>query len=185
MRRALLLLVVVLLTVPAALVASPSCQSFPDSAPCNSIPDGGCPLDRGGTCDDPDCAALYGCDNGTWSFLQTCDQPDGGAGAGGAVTGTGGGGGGGPVYDGGLDGCTPVVINTTGETMDCTPDLAGEEGDCPIQAALGCAQRACLTGCSDFFLCVSVGTAGCIGSPGPCWIDVAYCTDDGQFVVSE
>jgi hypothetical protein len=177
MRRALLALALVLLAVPAALVASPSCQDFPPLAPCQGIPDGGCPLDRGGTCDDLDCATLYSCNDGAWSFLQACHHPDAGTG-GSPVTSDGG-----PIYDGGPDGCTPVVIDTTGQTTGCTPDNAFP--DCPVAAAEGCAQSACLTGCGDFFLCVSPGTGDCQDVDTPCWIDVAYCTDDGQLIVTQ
>jgi hypothetical protein len=71
------------------------------------------------------------------------------------------------------DACTPVDIDAGDMGIDCTPDL--ELPDCPVGAALGCAQSACLTGCSDFFVCKPMST-------GPEWVDVAYCTCEGQLV---
>ncbi len=149
------------------LLATVDCQRLPTGTGCVDIPTGGCPLDRGGTCDDATCNALYSCSAGVWSLMQVCVQPDGGAG------GSGGGDGDGGISDGGAsDGaCTMVTINTMGEQQDCTPDLEGT--DCPFQAALGCAQTACSTGCTDFWLCSMAG-----------WVDVAYCTCDGQLVVT-
>jgi hypothetical protein len=64
-----------------------------------------------------------------------------------------------------------VHIDLTGQTTGCTPDL--QNPDCPVQAAMGCAESVCLTGCGDFFLCLSSG-----------WLDVAYCADDGGLVVT-
>ena len=154
----------VLLALLVVLLAPAGCQGIPTGTGCSDIPAGGCPTDRGGTCDDPTCNALYACNAGAWSILQWCDQPDGGAGGGDA-----GGGDGGP-RDGGP--CTPVSINTTGETQDCTPDLEGT--DCSVEAALGCEETACLTGCSDFYLCTAPG-----------WVHVAYCDDNGDLIVTQ
>jgi hypothetical protein len=119
---------------------------------------------RGGTCGDQSCNALYDCVNGVWVHVQTCPAPDGGGGPGRDA----GEGEGGP--------CTLVNIDTTGQTTGCTPDLALP--DCPVEAAQGCSEAACLTGCSDFFLCKQVGT-------GRDWIDVAYCNDAGKVVVTQ
>ncbi len=176
MRRALLVLVMVLVPVAAVVAAAPSCQDFPPVVPCDDIADGGCPIDRGGTCDDPTCNAIYDCVNGEWTIAQACMQPDAGAGGSGSDDG-------GPVDSGAADGCTPVKIDTTGQTTGCMPDNAFP--DCPAAAAEGCAESVCLTGCSDFFLCVAVGTGMCLDTTGPCWIDVAYCTDDGELVVTQ
>jgi hypothetical protein len=155
----------------AALVLAASCQDFPPVVLCNgAIPSGGCPVGRGGTCADLTCNALWDCVGGQWVHVQTCPMPDGG---------TGGGGDGGPGGDAGEgEGghCTPVHIDTTGQTSGCTPDLAFP--DCPVEAAEGCAETACLTGCSDFFLCRQDGT-------NADWIDVAYCTDSGELVVTQ
>ncbi len=154
----------ILLALTVVLLATTTCQSLPTGTGCVDIPAGGCPLDRGGTCADPTCNALWACNAGAWSLMQECDQPDAGAGGGGA--------GGGPSDAGPDDGpCAMVSIDLTGQTQDCMPDLAFP--DCDVAAALGCVQQACLTGCSDFWMCSMAG-----------WIAVAYCTDDGQLIVT-
>ena len=71
----------------------------------------------------------------------------------------------------------PSTSTSRGKTTGCTPDLENPP-DCPVEAALGCAESACLTGCSDFFLCKATST-------GPQWIDVAYCDCDGQLLVTQ
>lgn len=165
MSRALLALPVLL---AAALIAAGACQELPSaSGACFDIPAGGCPTDHGGTCDDPDCAAIYTCNNGAWVLSQTCPTPDGGFPFAD-------GGDGGPSGDGGP--CTPVVVDAGPPGFDCMPDL--EFPDCPF--AQLCYENACLTGCSDFFAC-SAGP--CDGQPPPCWIDVAYC-DELDLVVT-
>ena len=131
---------------------------------CEEIPEGGCPTGRGGTCDDPLCNALYDCVNGVWKQTKVCEQGSGGsgggAGGGGAASGSGGG------LDctpgGGAGGCTPVLLDHSGEVGGCSPGL--QSPDCPAAAAEGCAETACLTGCTDFFVCKADG-----------WAAVAYC----------
>jgi hypothetical protein len=168
MSRALLLLG----AVGTAALLVLTCQGLPDGATCDDIPDGGCPIDRGGSCDDPTCGAIYLCNNGVWSVGQICPPNDGGGPGGGGV-----GGGttvpeGGPIcsHDGG-GACTPVVIDAGSTASDCTPDLAC--GDCEVSAAYGCAECACATGCLDFYVCRPDG-----------WHSVAYCTDNGTLVIS-
>lgn len=72
--------------------------------------------------------------------------------------------------DGTDAGCDATALDKTGETTGCAPDL--QSPDCPVAAADTCAETACLTDCSDFFLCTERG-----------WIDVAYCTDEGSLVI--
>ena len=50
----------------------------------------------------------------------------------------------------------------------CTPDL--QSPDCPAVAAEDCPEKACTTGCLDFYLCTTSG-----------WKAVAYCDEDGSF----
>ena len=143
---------------------------------CGEIPLDGCPVQSGGSCQDPTCAVLYDCDNanGTWVSVQACTR-DGGVG-------TGGGGGGAPMHDAGP--CTPPAIDMgpdAGISQGCTTDL--ESPDCPIAAAEPCAETACLTGCSDFFICSGIVAPGC--PVPPCWVDVAYCDDSGDFIVTQ
>lgn len=125
---------------------------------CGQIPDGGCPLGRGGTCDDATCAALYDCVEGDWARVETCAAGTGGSGAGGA--------GGQPVGSGG---CSAVTFDHSAEVAGCAPDL--QSPDCPAEAAESACDP-CSTGCVDFFLCLADG-----------WQDVATCTEDGQLVV--
>ncbi len=71
------------LAVATILAIAVSCyQGLPDAIGCNDIPDGGCPTDRGGSCDDPACAAIYTCNDGIWSFAQKCAPIEAGAGGG-------------------------------------------------------------------------------------------------------
>jgi hypothetical protein len=64
-----------------------------------------------------------------------------------------------------------VIVNTQGQTTGC---IGLENPDCPIEAAGACVETACLTGCIDFFVCEKGD-----------WVAVAYCGDDGQFVVMQ
>src|SRR5262245_38952376 len=132
-----LLLVSAFGALPALAVA---CQpTLPAPELCGEIPSGGCPVGRGGTCDDPTCGALYDCVDGNWTRTETCAPPDGGGGGGGAP---GDGGDGGPD----ADACTPFMFDHTGEMLDCMPDLENPP-DCPAAAAEGCLETACLVGC--------------------------------------
>jgi hypothetical protein len=121
---------------------------------------------RGGTCDDPCCAALYSCETSGWQLVETCRSN--GAGCNGGASGVGGAGGGAGEAEGG-GGCSPAAIDHTGEHSNCNPDLV-EAPDCPVEAAESC--HPCMTGCSDFFLCMSDG-----------WELVAFCTEEGEIVV--
>lgn len=164
MVRAFLVLPVALL---GAIFAAAGCQALPSiTATCSDIPPGGCPLDRGGTCGDATCAALYDCVNGVWVESETCDHPPATA----AVRSIAVAGAAAPVLDGGA--CTPVDVDVSGQTNDCMVDLMFP--DCPAVAAQGCAQSACLTGCMDFFVCRSTA-----------WIDVAHCDEGGRLTVTQ
>jgi len=143
------------------LAAIAGCPTLPAPILCGEIPAGGCPVGRGGTCDDLTCEGLYDCVDGTWVSAEVCAHPDGGPGVGGGASDGG-------QPEGGA--CTPVSIDTQGQAIDCTPDL--QEPDCPVEAAFPCVETACLTGCLDFFRCTPTG-----------WVDAAYCTDDGDFVI--
>src|SRR5690242_7505945 len=85
------------------LAATPSCQDFPPVVLCGTIPAEGCPIGRGGTCDDLVCRALYDCVDGEWTTVRTCPLP----------TSPDAGDDGGPL-DAGPDACTPVVISHAG-----------------------------------------------------------------------
>jgi hypothetical protein len=138
------------------LTAVLGCPTLPAAIPCGTIPEGGCPLGRGGTCDDTSCRGLYDCVDGVWVSAEVCAGNDGGVPDGGPS-------------DGGP--CTPITVDRSGEQTNCTPDL--QSPDCPIEVALPCAETACSTGCSDFYLCTSAG-----------WTAVAYCDDENGFIAS-
>jgi hypothetical protein len=150
------------LLLPAVLGLLPGgCnQAGVDLQLCGEIPAGGCPIGRGGTCADQACSALYDCVDGAWKETQACTVLDGGSDVSDAET-----------PDAAADGCTQVVIDHTGETTGCKPDL--QNPDCPAVAAEQCAETACLTDCIDFYLCRQDG-----------WILVAYCNEKGQVVLT-
>lgn len=138
-----------------ALLAATACGSPEGVQTCGEIPEGGCPLGRGGSCDDVSCTGLYDCVDGAWTEEVDCGDV-----APATVTTTSGVGGGG--------GCEPPAIDREGEAEGCVPDL--QEPDCPVAAAEVCPP--CRTGCSDFFLCTADG-----------WLDVAACREDGTLVL--
>jgi hypothetical protein len=142
-----------------------ACQpGLPIGTACGEIPSGGCPSDRGGTCKDPTCTGVYTCIDGEWKLDKTCPpEPDAGSGGGEPSD---------AAVDGDaapLDACTPFMFNDQHQTQNCGPSLENPP-DCPSQAAEGCLESACITGCTDFFMCTKKG-----------WIDVGYCDDDGGF----
>jgi hypothetical protein len=141
-----------------ALVFAHGCSSR-DIQRCGVLPDQeGCPVGRGGTCEDQTCAALYNCLDGSWVLAETCDQT---AGGGGTPSGGAGGVGG--------QACNGIEVDRTGEFLgSCSPSL--QEPDCPAGAAELC--RPCQTSCVDFFLCREDG-----------WAAIAFCDDEGHVVV--
>lgn len=136
---------------------------------CGEIPANGCPLGRGGSCDDAVCAGLYDCIEGKWTLAVDCPA-DGGTGS---TSSTGGG------ADAGPDAaCTPVAVSHEGELLGCQGDL--QEPDCPAAVIDGaCAETVCLTGCIDFYLCLP--DKGQVNQRS--WAAVAYCDEDGLLVV--
>lgn len=149
-------------------MAAQACGSGSGVLTCGQIPDDGCPLGRGGTCDDAVCAGLYDCVDGHWQLVESCPGfGDGGSGAG-ASGGSGAGGQGGAGAEAGAGGCEPFIFDHSGETTGCTPELVVP--DCTMGAAETC--HPCLTGCLDFFMCMADG-----------WAWMAYCDDDGQLQI--
>ncbi|NUP12137.1 MAG: hypothetical protein HOW73_39325 [Polyangiaceae bacterium] len=126
---------------------------------CGKIPEGGCPVGRGGTCDDELCEALYDCVEGNWTLAETCESGSGGGGIGGGA----------PQGGSGAGGCEPVVFDHSDDAEGCTPDL--QPPDCPGEAAEVCGDP-CLTECIDFYLCKATG-----------WTLVGFCNDAGELVV--
>lgn len=146
------------LAVLAVVLATPACTEPAPVLLCGEIPSGGCPIGRGGTCDDAACAAVYDCVDGDWTVVEACDGQGTGAGDTGTMPNDGG---------GGAGGCAELSIDHTGETTGCKPDL--QHPDCPIAAAEQCPNSACLTDCVDFFMCTKDG-----------WIAQAYCDENGD-----
>lgn len=140
-----------LLFLASALACDP-----PAVQTCGEIPSDGCPIGRGGTCDDPYCGALYDCVDGAWTEVESCP--------GNLV----GGSGGSPSGEGGS--CTSEIFDHSLEVEGCTPDL--QEPDCPPEAAEVCGGSACLTGCIDFYMCVDRG-----------WALIGFCTEDGDLEI--
>lgn len=138
-----------------------SCGSLGRVQTCGEIPEAGCPIGRGGTCDDQLCAALYDCVDGAWTEVEDCGRVVGAGGAG--VGGAGG-------QGGDAGGCQSVEIDRSAETFGCTPGLL--EPDCPIAAAEVC--DPCSTGCVDFWMCTGDG-----------WASIGYCDELGRFVLDE
>jgi len=128
---------------------------------CGEIPTGGCPIGRGGTCDDLSCSGLYDCVSGAWKRVKACDT-NGTSSSSSSSTGT-----------GGAPSCA-VTIDRSKEITGCA---SLETPDCPADAADSC--TAC-EGCEDFFLCESADANHPKG-----WVAVAYCDADGHVVVSQ
>jgi hypothetical protein len=144
----------------------------PRIIPCDQIPEGGCPLDRGGSCDDPSCAAIYGCYDGAWRREEVCEgNTGGGTNTGSSMNAGGAGGGTGVGGPGGGAGCNPIEFDHSMDTTGCAPDL--QEPDCPAAVAEECPEKACTTGCLDFYLCTTDG-----------WKSAAYCDEDGNFFLA-
>ncbi|WP_437280725.1 hypothetical protein WME90_09245 [Sorangium sp. So ce375] len=144
--------------VAAAAVAPAGCDPIEEPQLCREIPQGGCPVGRGGTCDDAACGALYDCFEGAWTEVARCDAP------------------GEPVEEAGVGGgpggaCEMITLDRSGEAAGCTPAL--QQPDCPAEAAETCVDTACSTGCVDFFLCTAEG-----------WRAVAYCDGQGRVTVA-
>ena len=153
-RAALVALTALAATAFAALPMG-GCQPSTMPQLCGEIPKNGCPLGRGGSCNDVLCAGLYDCVEGKWTLALDC-KGDGGPSS----------------SDAGTDAaCTPATIAHDGEVQGCTPDL--QNPDCPVTAAESvCRESVCLTSCTDFFLCTKDG-----------WALAAYCEEEGELVI--
>ncbi len=130
----------------------------PEIKLCDRIPAGGCPIDRGGTCADQECAAIYTCDSGEWNLAERCEHAEGGGvGQGGRSPGVG----------GHFAFCEDLELAPSKGT--CAPDL--QEPDCPVAAASPC-KTACTTGCELFFACLN-----------DAWVLRATC-EDGELLAT-
>jgi hypothetical protein len=153
---------VAVLTGAFAALPTGGCQPSLELKLCGEIPTSGCPIGRGGSCDDATCSGLYDCVEGKWTLEVDCKREGGSSG-----------GAGGGSADAGPDAmCMPVTLAHDGEIQGCKPDL--QNPDCPVVAAEAvCRESVCLTGCDDFLLCTKDG-----------WTLVAYCDEEGVLVIS-
>lgn len=150
--------VLVACAIAASLVASATngCNDDTGDEPCGSLPDRtACPLARGGTCSDPDCAAVYSCRDGAWTLVQRC-SPHPPADAGTADTGDGASCGDASAVDPGGPTCASLQLP-----------------DCDARIMDTCPAKACSTGCTGFLRCTN-------GEWSPLY--VAYCDEDGVLV---
>jgi hypothetical protein len=132
-----------------------ACQGFGEVPHCGQIPSGGCPSSSGGSCDDRTCAAIYQCTDTGWTLQEHCAPTDGG----GATD----------VSDGGGEGDTLCSqVNPEPGSSDCDSSEL-QDTDCSVQLAYGCGASACLTGCTDFFVCRS-----------GLWLLAGYCDDQNM-----
>ncbi|MBI4957014.1 MAG: hypothetical protein HY908_33675 [Myxococcales bacterium] len=117
---------------------------------CGQIPGRGCPIGRGGSCDDQSCSGLYDCTEGSWRLVTAC--PANGASQD-------------EVRERPICADAPDWLGAIAEAGRCTPDL--QHPDCPLAAARSC--DPCVTGCIDFFACTS-----------DAWTAVAFCDGEGK-----
>ena len=138
----------VVLLLPLAFVAAIfACNNGTQiDHPCTDIPDGGCPLADGLSCDDPACAAVYLCREGNvWELDKTCPlhAPSDAA-----------------VVDASFDadaadtGKSPIsdaAIDAPAGAYGGPGCVELELGDCPLGLALACSSSCC--GCDDLYVC--------------------------------
>jgi hypothetical protein len=154
-------------------LSATGCDSGVGPLLCGEIPANGCPVGRGGSCDDGACAGLYDCVSGKWTLTTDCSADGGTSGSSGSSGSSGG--------DSGADAaCTPVVISHAGEMLGCKPDL--QAPDCPVSLADGaCMENVCaVTDCAEFYLCIYDKDQVDHRS----WAAVAACDEDGTLVVA-
>jgi len=157
-----------------AALSTSGCDSGTAPLLCGEIPAGGCPLGRGGTCDDPLCAGLYDCVEGKWTLATDCTTNGATSGSSGSSGSSGG--------DAGADGaCTPIALSHEGEMTGCKPDL--QAPDCPVSLTEGaCVETVCnVTDCLDFYLCIYDK----VQVDHRVWSAVAGCDLDAGFRVGQ
>ncbi len=120
--------------------ASACSDDLPIAAPCTNIPQGGCPVARGVSCDDPSCEAVYACRPGdVWELEKACPAREGGARVDGAVASSDAG----APFDAAID-APPGAFGGPGCSSLVLPD-------CALGLALACGADCC--GCEDLFVC--------------------------------
>lgn len=154
--------VVVLLPLALVAVALACNNGTQIDHPCSNIPEGGCPLADGLSCDDPICEAVYLCrQNNVWELQKQCPAraPSDAA----TVT---------DAAAGDADASDAEGIRDA--SIDAPPGAFGgpgcqdlQLGDCALGVALSCASSCC--GCEDLFVCTSGAWSywGYCGANGP------------------
>jgi hypothetical protein len=151
------LFLALLVPVGVAILAAPACNNPPQPAVCQDLQPPACPTDLDAdVCMDVECASVYVCDNGTWSFVQTCPSYSPEAG----------------VY--------PVEAGPDASTefdapFDAPPGTYGGPGcvdlempDCSLGTGLGCTGAEDCCGCTDLYVCDSGA-----------WVLWGQCVDGG------
>ncbi|HEY3818117.1 MAG TPA: hypothetical protein VGL81_13150 [Polyangiaceae bacterium] len=150
-------LVVLVVPVAAALFAVPACSDPPIPATCNDLAPPACPTEEDAdVCVDVECASVYACNSGSWTFVQTCPNYSPEAGVH-------------PVEAG------PDTSSELDAPFDAPPGTYGGPGcvdlempDCSLGTALACAGTADCCGCTDLYVCDSGG-----------WEPWGECVDGG------
>ncbi len=148
-----------LLVLPAAgaLLSAPACSSPSLPAACSDLAPPACPTEADAdVCIDVECASVYSCDNGSWTFVETCPNYSADAGVY-------------PVEAG------PDTSSQFDAPFDAPPGAFGGPGcvdlempDCALGTALACAGTADCCGCMDLYVCGSGG-----------WEPWGECVDGG------
>ena len=152
------LLAVLLAVVIGGPAATSACNDPARVAVCNDLAAPGCPADQDAdVCSDLQCAAVYACDNGTWSMVATCPNYSADAAAHPAEAGSGDAA---SAFDAPFD-APPGAFGGPG----CV-DL--QEPDCPLGTALACGGAPDCCGCVDLYVCANGG-----------WVHWGACVDGG------
>jgi hypothetical protein len=135
-------LVPVLVAAGASVVAESACDNPPIPVVCQDLAAPACPTDLDAdVCSDVECASVYACDNGTWTFVQTCPNYSADAGV--------------HPFEAG-----PEASGEVDAPFDAPPGAFGgpgctdlEEPDCPLGTALACQHSFDCCECIDLFVC--------------------------------
>ena len=150
-------LAVLVAPVVGIVLAAPACSNPPIPATCQDLQAPACPTEEDAdVCIDVECASVYACDNGTWSFVETCPNYSAEAGVH-------------PVEAG------PEAASEFDAPFDAPPGSFGGPGcvdlempDCSLGTALACSGQEDCCGCMDLYVCTDGG-----------WVPWGECVDGG------
>ncbi|HEY1696343.1 MAG TPA: hypothetical protein VGG39_29465 [Polyangiaceae bacterium] len=118
-----------------------ACKDTPPPPTCTDLAPPACPEDNGAdVCQDPTCASVYSCQDGSWVFLHDCSSYDPEAGVHPAEAGEAG-----PEFDANVD-APPGAYGGPG----CV-DL--ENPDCPLGTGIACVNSPGCCDCEDLYVC--------------------------------